>query len=252
MKLILSTCVFASLICLLGCSSLKNPYASINDGKAKAIIEKSIQAYGGLENWNNIDYLSFDKWYALYDEDGKEEVNLNQEHHYTPQKIYMTWQDGNDKIEQTQIGTQFKKLRNGGSDPNTKTQSIKNSILASTFVMNFPYNLLEKGSSITFDGESTFMDRDVYVIKAEYFPEIQKHHTTKDIWWHYIDQESHLSLGYKVKHLDHVSLVKNMSFHEVSGFTLPWKRESFRVDENGDELFLRAEYEYSDYNILKK
>jgi len=235
---------------LSSCASLKNPYSNIQDLKAKQIIEQSIQAYGGLDNWNKITYLSFDKWYALYDENGNEEVNVTQKHHYTPQKIYMTWQDENEKVEQIQIGNQFQKMRSGAVDPNAKAQSVKNSILASTFVMNFPFNLLDKGATITSEGESEFMGKAVYIIKAEYFPETQKHHTTKDIWWHYIDQESNLSLGYKVKHLDHTSLVKNISFHTVKGFTLPWKRESFRVDENGEELFLRAEYEYSNYSML--
>lgn len=243
-------CLAFTIFCFCSCSGIRNPYVSINDMEAKAIIEQSIQAYGGLDNWNNIEYLSFDKWYALYDENGIEEVNVNQKHHYTPQKIYMSWESEDDKIEQSKVGIHYYKLKNGEADPTAKLQSVKNSILASTFVMNFPYNLLEGGSKISYDGDTTFMGKSVHVIKAEYFPETQKHHTTKDIWWHYIDQESNISLGYKVKHLDHVSLVKNTSFHTVKGFTLPWKRESFRVDENGNELFLRAEYEYSGYSIL--
>jgi len=251
MKLVHILLLSFFILLLSSCASLRDPYGNIQDDKAKQIIEQSIQAYGGLDNWNDIEYLSFDKWYALYDENGNEEVNVNQKHHYTPQKIYMTWKQGEDKIEQTKMDNDYRKLVNGEADPTAKLQPVKNSILASTFVMNFPYNLLEKGSVISFDGESEFMGKKVTVIKAEYFPETQKHHTTKDIWWHYIDQESHISLGYKVKHLDHVSLVKNTSFHTVNGFTLPWKRESFRVDENGEELFLRAEYEYSGYSILK-
>lgn len=246
--------LFTTLIltCLVaGCASLKNPYSNIQDETAQQLIEKSIAAYGGLENWNAIEYLSFEKWYALYDEHGEEEVNVMQEHHYTPQKIYMTWNSEGDKIEQSKVGEDYRKLINGEGDSSARLQAVKNSILASTFVMNFPYNLLDKGSTISYEGETEFMDKAVHIIKAEYFPESQKHHTTKDIWWHYIDKESYLSLGYKVKHLDHISLVKNTSFHTVDGFVLPHKRESFRVDGNGQELFLRAEYEYSGYSVLK-
>lgn len=250
MKLVHTFSLSFFILLVSSCASLRNPYTNINDDKAKQVIEQTIQAYGGLENWNNIDYLSFDKWYALYDENGTEEVNVNQSHHYTPEKIYMTWANGKDKIEQSKIGEQYYKLKNGQADPSAKLQSVKNSILASTFVMNFPYNLLDNGSIISYDGETTFMGKPVHIIKAEYFPETQKHHTTKDIWWHYIDKESHLGLGYKVKHLDHISLVKNTSFHTVNGFTLPWERESFRVDEKGEELFLRAVYEYSGYSVL--
>jgi len=250
MKLVHRLHIAFLILLLSSCASLRNPFSNIQDEQAIQIIKQSMQAYGGLDNWNNIEYLSFDKWYALYDENGNEEVNVNQKHHYTPQKIYMTWASGEDKMEQYKIDDNYYKLKNGEADPSAKLQSVKNSILASTFVMNFPYNLLDKGSVISYEGQSTFMDKAVHVIKAEYFPETQSHHTTKDIWWHYIDQESHISLGYKVKHLDHISLVKNTSFHTVMGFTLPWKRESFRVDENGEELFLRAEYEYGGYSVL--
>jgi len=236
------------LLGLLSCRTNKNPYLEIQDPKARSIIEKSIEAYGGLDNWNNKNQLSFNKWFILYDAEGKEEINVHQKHAYTTEKIYMSWNKGTDKIEQTKVGENYQKFKNGALDKTATQTAIQNSVLAATFVMNFPYNLLDKGSRISYDGQTTFEGNQVYVIKVEYFPETQKHHTTKDIWWHYIDQDSHIGIGYKVKHKDHISLVKNTSFHTFKGFTLPWKRASYRVDENGNELFLRAAYEYSGYS----
>ena len=246
------SCLLTLLITLTSCSSLKNPYKNITDEKAKNIIEQSIVAYGGLENWNNINYLGFDKWYALYDENGTEETNVQQKHHYTPEKIYMTWADGKNKIEQTKVGEAYTKRINNEDDKTAEIQRVKNSILAATFVMNFPYNLLDNGSTISYEGQSTFMDKPVHVIRVEYFPETQAHHTTKDIWWHYIDVNSYLGIGYKVKHLDHISLIKNTSFNTVKGFTLPGERESFRVDENGNELYLKARYVYSGFSVIEE
>jgi len=81
-RLVLSFFILLSI----SCASLKNPYSNIKDDKAKQIIEQSIAAYGGLDNWNSIDYLSFDKWYALYDEHGNVEVSVDQKHHYTPER----------------------------------------------------------------------------------------------------------------------------------------------------------------------
>ena len=239
------------VLIMASCSSLRNPYKNIADEKAKAIIEQSIVAYGGLDNWNNIKYLGFDKWYALYDADGQEESNVSQKHHYTPEKIYMSWMDGTDKYEQIKTEASYRKKINSSIDKTADLSSVKNSIAAATFVMNFPYNLLDDGTEISYEGPSTFSDKAVHVIKVEYFPETQEHHTTKDIWWHYIDQETHLCLGYKAKHLDHISLVKNTSFHTVKGFTLPGDRDSFRVDENGNELYLKAKYVYSGYSVRR-
>ncbi len=243
--------IIFSFIFLSSCTGLKRQSVNIKDKKAEGLIEKSIAAYGGLENWNSIENLSFDKWYALYDADGNEEVNVNQKHRYNPEKIYISWDSGEDKMEQTRVGDEFVRMKNGKPDESAKPASVKNSILASTFVMNFPYNLLDDGVRISYDGETTFMDKAVHIIKAEYFPETESHHTTKDIWWHYIDQESHLALGYKVKHLDHISLVKNTSFNRLEDFVFPGKRESFRVNEEGEELYLRAKYDYSNFSVVK-
>ena len=240
--------ISALLLGLLSCATNKNSYLDIQDQKAREIIEKSIEAYGGLDNWNNKNQLSFKKWFILYDAEGKEEINVHQKHSYSTEKIYMSWMDGNDKIEQTKVGKKYQKSRNGKLDESATQTSIQNSVLAATFVMNFPYNLLDKGSSISYDGHTTFEGKEVDIIRVEYFPETQKHHTTKDIWWHYIDKKTYIGLGYKVKHKDHISLVKNTSFHTFNGFTLPWKRASYRVDEDGNELFLRATYEYTDYS----
>ncbi len=243
--------LYISIITILisSCTALKDPYASIEEDEAKKILTKAMAAYGGLDSWQQISYISFDKWYALYDAEGGEEVNLHQQHHYTPEKIYMSWQEGGDKIEQSRVGQSYRKLKNGEAYPDTKQSSIENSILASTFVVNSPFNLLDQGARISYDGETTFNGKQVHVIKAEYFPETQQHHTTQDIWWHYFDQDSYISQGYKVKHLDHISLVENESFVTHQGFTLPAKRSSYRVDEAGNKLYLRAAYEYSNYKI---
>lgn len=239
----------AAILFCCSCAALKNPYASISDTQARAIIEKSIQAYGGLDNWKDIDYMSFDKWYALYDDQGYTEVNVTQQHHYTPEKKYMTWPGEDGKVEQIKYKNEFTRTVNGEPDKSANVQSIKNSMLAALFVVDLPFNLLDKTATIVYEGESEFNGKPVYVVRAEYHPDRVKKHTTKDIWWHYFDTESYISQGYKVKHLDHVSQVVNQTFYTVNGFTLPGKRQSFRVDEDGNELFLRAEYEYTNYRV---
>ncbi len=233
----------------IGCATVKDPYAHITDAKAQSIIKQSINAYGGLAKWNSKQYLGFKKWYALYDETGAEEVNVNQVHHYTPDKIYMTWQDNGQKIEQIHTAGSFKKLRDGTMDGELNATPVKNSILAATFVMNVPFNLLDETATINYEGMEKFNGKDAHVLRVEYFPETHAHHTTKDIWWHYFDTETMLSTGYKVKHLDHISLVLNDSFIREGGLVLPGKRTSYRVKLNGEKDYLRAAYEYSDYKV---
>jgi len=234
---------------ITSCASVKDPLISVSDEKARKIITKAMEAHGGLDRWQKIDYLAFNKWYALYGASGNEEVNVYQHHHYTPEKIYMSWNEDEDKIEQSGVGLIYRKYKNGHPYPNASQSSIKNSILASTFVVNLPFNLMDQGARISYEGETTFNGKAVYVIQAAYFPETEQHHTTKDVWWHYFDQESYISQGYKVQHLDHISLVENHSFVAVQGFMLPAKRSSYRVNEASEKLYLRAAYEYSNYKI---
>ena len=158
--------ISALLLGLLSCATNKNSYLDIQDQKAREIIEKSIEAYGGLDNWNNKNQLSFKKWFILYDAEGKEEINVHQKHSYSTEKIYMSWMDGNDKIEQTKVGKKYQKSRNGKLDESATQTSIQNSVLAATFVMNFPYNLLDKGSSISYDGHTTFEGKEVDIISC--------------------------------------------------------------------------------------
>lgn len=56
-------------------------------------------------------------------------------------------------------------------------------------------------------------------------------------------------VGNEIQLKDHRSLVYNLSFEEVEGFKLHGKRESWRVNEKGEKLFLRAEYVYLEYEI---
>jgi hypothetical protein len=59
-------------------------------------------------------------------------------------------------------------------------------------------------------------------------------------------------VGNEVQLKDHRSLVYDLSEEEVSGLKLNGTRESWRVNEKGERLFLRAEYRYSEYQIEKR
>ena len=56
-------------------------------------------------------------------------------------------------------------------------------------------------------------------------------------------------VAYMVQHADHYSYVENQSFHEVEGFLLPKTRKSYRVDQDRNILYLRADYAYDDYTL---
>jgi len=53
----------------------------------------------------------------------------------------------------------------------------------------------------------------------------------------------------KVKHLDHISGIRNISYVTANGFLLNHERESYRLGDNDSVLYLRARYLYDGYGV---
>lgn len=226
-------------------------FEKVEVSKAEILLQKAIAKAGGLENWNNLQALHFQKYFALYQEDGSIEQETLQQHDYIfspKQQINIGWRKDslNHKIV-SQNGV-IKKTINSQPDQEANLQSLENSILSATFVISIPFKLLDEGATISYDGLDTLENNQVVeVLKVSYAPEKYEHHSTPDIWWHYYDINDQKQLGYMVQHDDHFSYVKNLSFTEVDGFIFPRDRESYRVDRNRNILYLRAKYLYEDF-----
>lgn len=232
-----------------------SPLEKIKDKKVKSLLEKTFKKTGGLENWSSKKSIKFKKYFALFDSLGNTEMSVYQIHEYNYSKgeeINIKWLKGIKKHLLQSKNGKIKKTIDGKIDSSAKPISLKNTILSSTFVVNIPFNLLDEGIVFEHEGIDTLNDGAVVeVLRADFNPEAHNNHSTKDTWWYYFDKEEHHLVGYMVKHADHMSYVKNLSFTEVDGFTFPVKRKSWRVNKNREILYLRAEYEYSDYKIEK-
>ncbi|WP_373397599.1 hypothetical protein V8V91_24095 [Algoriphagus halophilus] len=80
------------------------------------------------------------------------------------------------------------------------------------------------------------------VVRVDYGPE-------EDVWWYYFDPVSYQMLGNEVQLKDHRSLVENDTMEQAGPFLLYGKRTSYRINEKGEKLYVRAEYQYSDFEI---
>ena len=233
--------------------SINTRFDHINDQDAKKLLKKAIDRAGGLSNWEDLSDLAFQKYTALFDEQGNIEVEIDQQHKYhftaSPQ-INISWQkqDKNYELKQTNTGVQ--QTVDGKIDTTANTQTLKNNILAATFVMSIPFKLLDPGVALRYAGRDTLQDDTIVeVLEAKYAPNSFKNHSTPDIWWHYFSVEDYREIGYMVQHADHFSYVRNLGFEEVSGFLFPTRRESYRVDAKRNKLYLRAKYGYRDYEV---
>lgn len=240
MKLFLSS--FLVLILALFGSCKPSP-----EKEAKAFLEKSIAAHGGLEAWNRISSLKFRKWTRLLNEDGSIESELDQWHEFRFQPYFegkITWTKDSIKHVSSWDGSKMSYFM---GDNEIKNESFlatkKKDFDAAFFAVAQPWKLLDEGTKLFYEGQKILeKGNQVEVVRVEYGPEA-------DIWWYYFDPVTFEMIGNEVQLKDHRSLVNNLSFEAVEGFILHGKRESWRVNDKGKKLFLRAEYRYSDYEI---
>lgn len=251
--------IFLFLAIFLSCQNQKSsptPFAHIKNEKVKTLISKAITAAGGLENWKQLQSLDFKKYFALYDSLGNTENAVHQTHRYVfnPEKeIHISWEKENALYRIQSKNEQTTKTINGKTDPAAKSSSLLNTVRSATFVLSIPFNLLDAGVAFQHKGFDTLEDgQEVEVLQADYNPTTHNNHSTKDTWWLYFDKNNFQLVGYMVQHADHFSYVKNLSTENVSGFIFPKKRKSWRVTPQRKILFLRADYDYTNYSINEK
>ncbi len=230
-----------------------SPFAHISDQKAKDLLEKAIASAGGLERWKRVKDVHFEKEFALYTESGEIENGAVQSHHYRFQPrsvVDISWQKDDEQHVLSYRENKVQKTINTKVDTTVNPQSLLNNILSATFVVSIPFNLLDPGVELSYVGPKTLPDgKTVEVLKAVYNPAKNENHSTRDIWWHYFDAESFLENSYMVQHADHFSMVQNVSMAEAGGIHFPKERKSYRVDESGNILYLRATYDYRKYEV---
>ena len=262
MKRILKfTFYFLSILYLCACQNQEqkpiaepNPFEHISDSKVVEVLQKVFEKAGGLGRWNNLKEMHFEKHFALLDSAGNIEMDVIQRHDYFNEpknQINISWEDkdGNPNKIVSENG-EIKKLKNEEIDTSAKPESLKNTILSSTFVIGIPFKLLDKGVELSYDGiDSLRTGKKVHVIKAVYNPSTHNNHSKPDTWWHYFDENDYRQLGYMVQHDDHYSYIENLTFTKSNDFLLTETRKSYRVDSHRNILYLRADYEYSDYDL---
>jgi hypothetical protein len=221
------------------------------DRQAVAIIEKSIEAHGGQKAWNQVQSISMVRDLWLFDENGAVESNARQENEFRLKPYFeakMSWEKDSlqHRVIFDGIKTQYwmgtNEIQNEGF-----LQSKKRDIDAAFYVLTKPFDLLDEGKNLTYEGKTELPGGiEVETVKVvDGNPE----DPNTDIWWYFFDPKSFEILAYKVKTTDHYSLVYNQGWDSSTGILLPAKRESFRVDALGNHLYRRALYAYGLYRI---
>ncbi len=239
---------FLGCLCIagiVGCQSAEKPALD-----SQFILQKTFEAHGGLENWDRLESLQFEKEYRLFREDGSLESEAVQQHNYQFDSGFsatITWEQNGfqHRIEHTPKGTQ-KWVNDSLVTDTTVIQSAHNSALAARFTGTQSFQLLAPGTRFIYEGRDTLDNGSiVHVVKAEYDSESQ------DTWWHYFDKETGQCLGNLIYHAPTFALVENLSFDQHTPFLFHNHRKTFRVDSFGNKQYLRAEYWYRNYKMVR-
>lgn len=238
----MKTLVYLLLILLTLVSCQPNP-----EKQALELLEKSIKAHGGEEVWENLSQLKFRKWTRLLNETGQVESELDQWHEFRFKPYFegkITWEKDSIRHVLSWDGAKIRYFMGENEILNEGFLATKKKDFdAAFYTAAQPWKLLDKGGVLFYEGMKTLENgKEVESIRVDYGEDT-------DTWWYFFDPVTFLMVGNEVKLKDHRSLVYDLSEEEVNGLKFHGKRESWRVNEQGERLFLRAEYVYSGYEV---
>jgi hypothetical protein len=216
--------------------------------QALALLDKSIAAHGGKEGWENLKGIKFQKWTRMLDAEGNVESELDQWHAFRFNPRFegkISWTKDSIPHSMSWDGAVFRYQMGENEVLNPDfLASKKKDFDAAFYTVAQPWKLLDNGGKLIYEGKKTLENgKEVESIRVDYGPD-------SDIWWYYFDPITYVMVGNEVKLKDHRSLVYDLASEQTDKLLFHGTRESWRVDESGKRLFLRAEYRYSNFELL--
>ncbi|WP_339755770.1 hypothetical protein [Algoriphagus aquimarinus] len=215
--------------------------------QAQELIKKSIEAHQLSKKWDKVSNIKFKKWTRLLNESGEIESESEQWVEFRLKPYFeakLTWTKDslfhvvnfNGSRTSYQMGENT--IENEGF-----LKAKRAEIEAAYLAFAQPWKLIEENADLTYEGEKTLDDgKSVESIRVNYGPDT-------DVWWFYLDPISAKVVANELHAKDHKSLIETVSYDESTGLILAKERKSFRIDDAGKQLFLQAEYLYSDYQV---
>ncbi|PZX61064.1 hypothetical protein LV84_00052 [Algoriphagus ratkowskyi] len=215
--------------------------------QAQELIEKSVEAHQISKKWDKVSNIKFKKWTRLMNESGEIESESDQWVEFRLKPYFeakLIWTKDsilhvvNFNGSKTSYQMGENSIQNEGFLKAKRTE-----IDAAYFAFAQPWNLIDEDANLAYEGQKTLEGgKTIESIRVDYGPE-------SDVWWFYFDPVSAQIVANELHAKDHKSLIENLSYDESSGLIFAKERKSYRIDESGEKLYLRAEYLYSDYEV---
>ena len=208
-----------------GCSSQKS--------QGESLVEKSILAHGGLNNYTNLQDFRYKK--TSYTLDTQEIINDTLVQRFEIPRFGTTILITEDSLRitlQNEIIKTSKQLKN-------HQQNYKSIIEGANFVFFQPFKLKDKGAQIEYLGlrSPSFSEKPLEQIKVTY-------PNSSDIWYFFFDYKTKYVLANALDHNGKISLILNDSLQWHKNLLVHSRRRSFLSNSNFELIRLQASYKY--------
>lgn len=218
--------------------------------EAEMLVNKAIEAAGGMENWTSKKTMSYIKTIESYDTDGSLIRKVAQTHKYQLRpsfKAYMTWEQDGSVHEIINTGKQAWKLVDGEiQQDEASVNSAWNSSFGSHYMVTMPFKLRDPGIILEDMGIDTLANKKVvHKLKVNYEKGVGSSgglHT----WFYFLNPEN---FRFEANFLDHgkgYSYTDYDTFSEVDGIEVTKERKSYASNEKLERLHLKTIYSNSD------
>jgi len=199
---------------------------SVEETKGIELLEKCINAHGGIENWNKFAGLSYE-----VESGGKSLYQITQlkdRRTYSKSKDYELGSDG----EQVWVKPNANKV------PGKSAAFYYN---LDFYFIAIPFVLKDPGVQVTYMGKATPDDQEYDLLKISYESGVGL--SAEDLYFLYLDPSSHQLkiLTYTVSYFDKTnekvnSAKKYLNYQSIQGIMMPTKMENYRwIDEKVGE-----------------
>ena len=228
-----------ALVVFVSCQQKKG----LDEVLIEDMLNRLMEAHGGVESWDKVSYLSYTKKIQLFTEEGQLEKEVTELHtlDFTAGITQMSWEENNMTYQATRSRKGLSLTENGKPITDSlRLEGTQRSLDGAHYVFWQPRKLLGEAAHIQLGRERTlFNGVEVFELKVVY-PEEEN----GDVWYYFIDKESQRLAATGVVHQERISLIINEETESETGLYLNKKRKSYFTDKEFNPLYLRASYDY--------
>ena len=211
------------------------------------IVQKSVEAHGDMEEWENVKTFSFTKKAVIYNTNGSVNKQVVQDQ-------FFKFRDGRyafinsriDSVSYKQVGENIykRKIDSVYELSGNELEKIENLFSSALYVVSQPFQLIKSKATFERIQDTLVNNKKVYALDVHYKDDSEN----SDQWTYYFEKNTFKVAACRVKHNKKVSIIENTSYDSSTPFLFNATRKSTIIG-NENTSFVIAEYAYSNYKV---